>query len=125
MDQPTTPTRPVLVTVSVIVAAPADDEERSNRLLAVSQKLWRAAEQVCAAEPDCTPLGGSSFHHLDDGSENARRCERCDRWATDVDQPVWRAIPLEPGCVIGDRFLCEQCRVHLIQLGELPDPMAG
>jgi hypothetical protein len=111
------------VTVSVIVAAPTDDDERFHRLVALSQQLWRATEQVCAAEPDCTPYVGSSYHYLDDGSENARPCDRCRRWATDVDHGEC-LDPLERGSVIGDRFLCEQCRVHLIQLGELPDPMS-
>jgi hypothetical protein len=117
-------TRTVLVTVAVLVDAPADPDGLSDRLLAVSQELWRAAEQVCAADPGCTPVGGSSYHYLDDGTENARPCDRCGRWATDVDKPD-RLDVVESGSVIGDRFLCEQCRVHLIEIGELPDPITG
>ena len=66
----------------------------------------------------------ATFHYLRDGSENARRCERSKRWGVDVDQPG-RLDAVECGSVIGDRFLREPCRVHLTQVGELPDPMTG
>ena len=123
MEAPRT-TQSVPVTVSVIVDAPTDDDERSVRLQAVADRLHQAAEHICAADPGCTVVGGSSYHYLDDGTENARRCERCGCWATDVDLPD-RLDVVQCGSVIGDRFLCEQCRVGLIEPGELPDPITG
>lgn len=125
MDNIRTPkTQTVLVTVSVVVDAPADEDQCYERLMAVSQRLWQAAEGVCTAEPDCTSLGVSSYHYLENGSENARRCDRCRRWSTDVELPD-QLDPLRAGSVIGDRFLCESCRVHLIEIGELPDLIHG
>lgn len=117
-------TRPVLVTASVLVAAPSDEGELRERLSAIAQRLQRAVEQEFAGEADCEPVLRGAFHYLDDNSENARQCDRCGTWTTDVDQPD-RLDALECGSVIGDQFLCEQCRVHLIHTGQLPDPLTG
>jgi hypothetical protein len=115
MDKPNdpSPTLPVLVTIAVIVEAPTDNEARFWRIQAVADKLRQAAEQVCAADPGCTPTGVSSVHYLGDESENAIRCTRCTRWATDVDQSDW-IDGIDCGSFIDGRFLCEQCRVAMI-----------
>ena len=126
MDKPidSTPTRLVLVSIAVIVEAPIDDEAQFWRLQAIAHKLRQATEQICATESGCTPTGVSSFHYLGDESENALRCTRCTRWATNVDQSDW-IDGIECGSFIDGRFLCEQCRVAMIQEGTLPDPHAS
>ncbi len=117
-------TRPVLVTASVILAVPADENELFERLEAVVEQLHQAVQRSFSGDPGFDQVGATAFHYLDDESENARRCDQCNKWATDVDQPD-RLDGLDYGSIVDGRFLCEQCRVHLIAIGELADPITG
>lgn len=114
-----TAAKPILVSSAVLVDAPSEDFELLSE---ISQGLMHAVRQFAATRADCIPVNGTSYHYLGDEYENAARCSRCSNWTTDTDRP--EAIDCI-GCesFIEGRFLCEQCRIYLIDVGVLPDPM--
>ena len=103
-----TDTRLVLVTVSVLVHAPAEAgalEEITHR---VSDRLQRAVQGVVSSDPSLEATQVTSFHYPGDEGENARRCSLCGRWATDINRPQ-TIDGLSDGYEVAGVFRCDQC----------------
>lgn len=118
----------VLVTLSLVVNAPATDpwpkdgiddvleaflDGVSDRLLAFDAQL--------AKEPWHEGCYGITFHYLtgdpDFVAENAGRCLRCGRWTTDVNLPNKLDL-ICAGSKVSGKLVCGECQ----HLGELSWP---
>lgn len=77
--------------------------------LSFTKRIEAALRAEFADDPFVEVTGCFAFHDFNEDYSNARRCEKCGRWATDYEKPD--AIDaLRNGSVIPDRgFLCLEC----------------
>jgi hypothetical protein len=99
----------VLISVSVLLKGLARGDETEDLINGIANRMERVIDEGLSKESlewnrECT-----AFHYLDGiGSQNARRCHYCERWATD--QTKLRAVEgLMPGAELDGRWVCDQC----------------
>ena len=106
---------PVLVSVSVVVSAPASerlpedavlDPVREAFLDDVAARLGTGVESL-RSESWLVEDTGSSFIYLEQ-EENANRCSRCGRWTSDPDKPEFLNA-LMIGRSVDGNVLCDEC----------------
>lgn len=101
----------VLVTVGILLEAPADETARDDRMSVVGDRMQELMRAFTATQPDCTATGVTNYHYPGEESENAYRCAKCGVWASDFKKSdCLDSIGL--GSVVGGEFLCTQCYSH-------------
>ena len=113
-------TESILISVSVVVAAPVSenlpdddtfDAVQDEFIDAVSERLGASAPAL-KGEPWFEEYQGVTFHYLSaeghHAEKNAGRCASCGRWMSDYDAPDFLDL-LRIGKTIEGKLLCDEC----------------
>ena len=115
-------TQSVLVSISIVVTAPATDPWPDDAITdqAQEQFLDMVAQRLGASVPDLKDEPwfeedvGVNFHYLSPGigdyEQNATRCSSCGRWTSDYNAPAFLDL-LALGKMVDGRLVCSECRI--------------
>ena len=99
----------VLLTTSFSVDDPTIQNANDPRLEAIKLGLEAAIRDAIKGSEVISHSGSWSVYPIGDSTINARRCSKCQRWATDYNQPNQvDVLPWASESEDGD-FICLEC----------------
>ena len=99
----------VLLTTSIIVDVPDDEDGSSPRMESVHERLVAAVAGAFEGDDSIKAVGTVAYDWLSHSATNAGKCAECERWVSNRElSNELRGLP--SATVVDGNLLCDECR---------------
>jgi hypothetical protein len=101
--------RKVLLTTSIIVDLPENDDDVFERVEPICEKLRTVVESLFNDDESVQATGVIAYDWFGEPTTNVGRCTRCNEWVTNREKPH-ELRGLSSATLVDGKLVCDQCR---------------